>query len=983
MTLSELVETLRGEVDERIWTHAVQLAREGAVEGRAADDAEWVLAVKARGRPTPFEVYLWPADPDWGCDCGLPLPCVHVCAAAIAGARGVKMGEPLPVAEAKYRVRLRYDFTTQGARLGLTRSVVWPDGRVEAWRGTLAEGTYQAERWDVTVEARLALHRGGPLDEALLRQVLVDLEGRAEATLDGAPIQLSAQPVSLWVRVTDDGEGFRVGLYRPPGLSAMFHGAAVRDGNLHPVSAPPLSAEERAALDVRADAGRYRQDQGAWLATRYLPFLRGKGLEVRVDTTRLPKSADLVPRLVLDVREEPDGVVLAPSLVYGEPPVLVVRGGQVERHGGVVVVRDEGTERQLSRSFFEKTGLVVGEARLWSPAEAEDILLHRVPTTGVVPRGAVRTRIAEGVLVPEVVAEEADGGLRLAVSFRLGAASASAMDALRAFARAERTGRGAVPLVRLTDGTWGALPTGWMEEHGALLRSLLEAQAEDGGRLPATAIHDVAALSEDAVAVLPEAARRLRDRVANGAALPALVLPPDLHADLRPYQEEGVRWLAFLHDLGLGGVLADDMGLGKTLQTLCALGVRPGPHLVVAPTSVIGNWIAEVARFLPGRRVCAFHGAGRALDEDAWLVVTSYTLLRGEDFPDRLWDTVVLDEAQAIKNPGSQTAMAARKVRASHRIALSGTPVENRLDELWSLFAFVAPGLLGRRLAEFRERFEAPILAGRAAVRDALSARIRPFLLRRMKRDVAKDLPSLTEVVQRIPMGPEQRKVYEAVRLRARTDVQDAILGGRASRSFAVLEALLRLRQAACDPSLVPGVDVEASAKLDRLEELVVELVPAGHKMLVFSQWTSLLDRVARRLDGLGVGFARLDGSTRDRDGVVASFQRADGPPVFLLSLKAGGTGLNLTAADYVVHLDPWWNPAAERQATDRAWRIGQERPVVALRLVAEGSVEERVLALQEAKKDLASLAAGEDDWVRLVKSDELLALLDPIGATG
>lgn len=981
MTLAELVETLRDEVDERIWTHAVQLAREGAVEGRSADDAEWVLTVKARGRPAPFEVYLWPADPDWGCDCGVTLPCVHVCAAAIAAARGVKMGEPLPVPDAKYRVSLRYDFRAEGARLALARAVRWPDGRVEPWRGTLADGTYQAQRWDVTVEARLALHRGGPLEEALLRQILVDLEGSAEATLDGAPIRLSSAPVALIVRVTDDGEGFRVGLYRPPGWAAMFHGAAVRDGVLHPVASPDLTSAERAALDVRSDAGRYRRDQGGWLATRYVPFLRAKGLEVRVETARLPQAGDLVPRVVLDVREEPDGVVLAPCLVYGEPAVLVVRSGHVERHGDVVVVRDEGIERQLSRAFFDRTGLVVGEARLWSPAEAEEILLHKVPSTGVTPRGAVRTRIAEGVLVPEVVAGAVEGGLTLAVSFRLGEATASATDALRAFARAERMGRGAVPLVRLSDGTWGALPAGWMEEHGALLRSLIEAQAEEGGRLPAAAIHDVAALSADAVAVLPEAARRLRDRVSRGADLPALVLPSDLRATLRPYQEDGVRWLAFLAEIGLGGVLADDMGLGKTLQTLCALGVRPGPHLVVAPTSVLGNWVAEAGKFLPGRKVCAFHGAARTLDEDAWLVVTSYALLRSEDFPDRAWDTVVLDEAQAIKNPSSQTASAARRLRANHRLALSGTPVENRLDELWSLFAFVAPGLLGRRLADFRERFETPILAGRGSARAALTGRIRPFLLRRLKRDVAKDLPSLTEIVSRVPMGPDQRKVYEAVRLRARSDVQDAILGGRATRSFAVLEALLRLRQAACDPSLVPGVEVATSAKLDRLEELVVELVPAGHKLLVFSQWTSLLDRVARRLEGLGVAWARLDGSTRDRDATVASFQRADGPPVFLLSLKAGGTGLNLTAADYVVHLDPWWNPAAERQATDRAWRIGQERPVVALRLVAEGTVEERVLALQEAKKDLASLAAGEDDWVRLVRSDELLALLDPVGA--
>jgi SNF2 family DNA or RNA helicase len=620
-------------------------------------------------------------------------------------------------------------------------------------------------------------------------------------------------------------------------------------------------------------------------------------------------------------------------------------------------------------------------ARLLQPADAVAFLRDVLPGLGVQTEGrvdAARFRVSAAPLVAHVSAEAVGAGGRegwsLGVRFAGPAGEADAATVLRAW----QSGRSVVPLL---DGGFAPLPVGWLRDHGAVLVELLE-QRDGAGKVPRDATAALVELLEGTSASVPPDLARLQGFLDAGADLPTPPLAADLRATLRPYQEAGVAWMSFLRDMDLHGVLADDMGLGKTVQTLAVLASTPGPHLVVAPTSVLHNWAREAARFLPGRKVAVYHGPGRRLDPEAWLVLTSYTLLRMD--LDALsavpWGYAVLDEAQAIKNPSSQTAVAAFALPARHRLALTGTPVENRLEELWSLFRFLMPGLLGTA-SGFRERFVKPIEAGEAGLRLALRKRVRPYLLRRLKRQVATDLPPLTEIVERVAMSDAQRQVYDAVRQSVRRDVMDALGGdlGRPGATFQILEALLRMRQAACDPGLLPSRHAAQapSAKLDRLEELLVELVPDGHKTLVFSQWTGMLDRVERRLDALGIPFARLDGATRDRRAVVDRFQSADGPPVFLVSLKAGGTGLNLTAADYVVHLDPWWNPAVEQQATDRAYRIGQDKPVVAIKIVAEDTVEERILELQEAKRELADVAVGEAELMKLLGVGELRRLFE------
>ena len=523
----------------------------------------------------------------------------------------------------------------------------------------------------------------------------------------------------------------------------------------------------------------------------------------------------------------------------------------------------------------------------------------------------------------------------------------------------------------LQTGGWAPLPKDFLEKHGHILSDLFEARNPDGS-LPKHTAFAAAEIAQALDAPPPPDLKRLKPLLRDFTKLPRAKTPSGLQGSLRSYQETGLNWMSFLAKTRMGGILADDMGLGKTLQTLCLLQSIKGRSLVVAPTSVLYNWKSEAEKFFPQATVCLFHGPQRVLNSKADIVLTSYALLRLDPLVRKQnWKTVVLDESQAIKNPESQTAQAAYQLKAQHRFALTGTPVENRLEELWSQFHFVMPGYLGGK-SHFTETYSKPIRLGEHTAAETLRRRIKPFILRRLKSEVAPELPPLTQLVMRCSMPEEQRDVYKVVHQAAQTALQ----ADGEIRTLQVLEHLLRLRQAACDPRLLPGDHSAASGKTKLLLQKLRVVVEKGHKALVFSQWTGFLDIIAKDLTQEGIPHLRLDGSTRDRQQVVADFQSEDGPPVFLISLKAGGTGLNLTAADYVFIVDPWWNPAVEAQATDRAHRIGQTKPVIAVRMISEDTVEERIIALQNAKRDLAEAAiGGAESFAGKLTRDELLAM--------
>jgi len=529
--------------------------------------------------------------------------------------------------------------------------------------------------------------------------------------------------------------------------------------------------------------------------------------------------------------------------------------------------------------------------------------------------------------------------------------------------------------IRLDDGSYGMLPEEWLSKYGTLVS--LGSSKGDHLRFSRSQAGFLDAL----LAASPEAScdelfEHVRNELRGFHGVAASDPPSGFQGVLRPYQKDGLGWLHFLNRFGFGGCLADDMGLGKTIQVLALIEERrllratgsvdrPPPSLVVMPRSLIFNWRQEAERFTPALRILDHTGGERVRSyehfDDYDIIFTTYGTLRRDAcfFKEKIFDYIILDEAQAIKNVSTESAKAARLLQGHYRLALSGTPIENHLGELWGLFEFLNPGMLGA----------ASVFKGTAGKIDEqeralLAQALRPFLLRRTKAQVAQDLPEKLEQTLFCELEDSQRALYNELRDHYRNTLLKRIeQEGIQKSKIHVLEALLRLRQAAIHPGLIDRArSHESSAKLDMLLPQIAEVLEEGHKALIFSQFTSMLSILRERLDAEGIAYEYLDGQTQDRAGPVERFQKNPDSKLFLISLKAGGLGLNLTAAEYVYLLDPWWNPAVETQAIDRTHRIGQTRSVFAYRLIAKDTVEEKVLALQETKRKIAESIINEDN---------------------
>lgn len=547
--------------------------------------------------------------------------------------------------------------------------------------------------------------------------------------------------------------------------------------------------------------------------------------------------------------------------------------------------------------------------------------------------------------------------------------------------------------VVLGDGSVGMLPEEWLKRYGLL--AAVSGHSDKAVRFNRNQAGLLDTLLADEPEVqLDEAFEKARSELRRFAGIAAVDAPPGFQGELRPYQRDGLGWIGFLREFGFGGCLADDMGLGKTIQVLALLLDRkrhrespgtadPGPSIVVAPKSLVFNWRSEIKRFTPELRVLEHTGIDRKRSIEHFrgydVVLTTYGTLRRdiEYLRDTTFDYLILDEAQAVKNSASESAKAVRMLRGQHRLALSGTPVQNHLGELWSLFEFLNPGMLGTASV-----FDSLSRSAKALDADAaslMSRALRPFILRRTKQQVAKDLPERTEQTLECELEGEQRRLYDELKTHYKVSLLKKVEQDGVKRStFLILEALLRLRQAACHPGLIAKERAkEGSAKLELLVGQLAEIIDEGHKALVFSQFTSFLSIVRGRLDKDKIPYEYLDGKTRDREACVRRFQEDDTNKIFLISLKAGGLGLNLTAADYVFLLDPWWNPAVEAQAIDRTHRIGQTRHVIAYRLIARDTIEQKVLELQQTKKRLAdAIITADNSLIRELTRDDLELLL-------
>ncbi|MFO0757406.1 MAG: DEAD/DEAH box helicase [Byssovorax sp.] len=988
--MQKLLAAIRKAAAPGVWAQGGRLARDGAVAGKKTDGDAISVRVKSAGAVAPT-VVLYPGDEEWSCDCDSKVdPCFHVTAAiqaltskdaavADAGAEAAPESSASPGrsgAEVKALGSIRYRLTHDRGLLRLFRILVQPDGREETLTASLAAAALKSNKLaaiqptheDLSIDRLVGSKQAGTFPEDRAAEIFAALARATDVRLDDRKVSVSTELIVPRAAVRDAEDGVVLVIEQDPRIDELVAAGVVRCGTtLHRLGEIDLGGYRLEKLPMRR---RFPRSDLGTLVGKVLPDLK-KRIPVEIESRRLPKSErGQRPRIVLDLDQKHHTLSVVPQLVYGEGPDARIVDGKLVHLRGPVPVRDEAAERDLLARLRDELHLVPGRRVDFDGGEAVRFAM-KLKTWSGASGDEERRLVGQGRLVPSILLDEQAFDVTFTLEAEGGEGAPRKADA-GAVIQAWRDG---LPLVPLDGGGWAPLPADWLSRFGDQVAALLSARRDEDKSLPPAALPALGELCDALERPRPPSLERLMPLLAGFESLPPVAMPEDLRASLRHYQEEGVRWLCFLRRAGLGAVLADDMGLGKTLQALAAIDARAGQTLVVCPRSVVHNWAAEIERFRPALRASLYHGPRRSIDRSADVILTTYAILRldAAELMKERFSTVILDEAQAIKNPDSQVARAAYALRADFRVSLSGTPVENRLMELWSQLHFTNRGLLGGQ-SDFRARFEQPIQSGDPGAAERLRSKIRPFVLRRKKREVAAELPPRTEAVLYCELSEEERAVYDAVRAATRKEVLDRL--GQGEGVMAALELLLRLRQASCHSALVPGQQAETSAKVERLVEALEDAAADGHKALVFSQWTSLLDKVEPHLQRAGLGFTRLDGSTRDRASVVASFQDENGPPVMLISLKAGGTGLNLTAADHVFLLDPWWNPAVEDQAADRAHRIGQDRPVMVYRLVAKDTVEEGILALQEKKRGVAEAALGEADRAAGLTRDDLLALL-------
>lgn len=972
--MKELFEEIRNAASKAVWSRGVELSRGDGVVGHGKMADEISLRVSVPGNAVARKVVLWPNDIDWSCDCkGKDDPCEHVAAAVIAVRRAGERGEVLPEAQGAPTARIGYQFKLGPNGIEFFRTLQVSESVEERLRLSLVSLVGQPERGfrvvptsvDLAIEVALGMEREGAFSQRKWLNLAKHLAQAENLFLDGRPIKFSSVPTGTVAVVEDSGAGVRIFGEKNPEIDRIFsNGLAICGDELKVISDFGLTSQQIAMLNQGRNFG-YKEL--ADFSSVILPELRRK-IPVRYSGKNLAEEVDVEPRVVVQTVAEGDLLSVQLAIAYGEPELgYVVEGNFRSLVPGKVPSRNIQLEERLLAGAKSSLG-ISSETASYRSHDAVEFVSRLGSWRGEVSGTGVSKFSRHPELAVNFSLTDADFELSFVSADASGQQSPKRADphqVLRGWKNGES-------LVRLLDGGWAPLPRQWLNLYGRQLSELFAAKEEDG-RLPAGARMDLVSLASDLNLHIPEslqAVQRLLQR--SDGPHDDYQINEQLAPMLREYQKAGICWIRALAATDTGGILADDMGLGKTVQ---AIGAMVGKVLVVAPTSVLQNWQREIQKFRPELKSCLYHGQSRQFDQQSDVVITSYAILRIDQhvLASMTWDVIILDESQYIKNPESKAAQAAFSLTGKLRLCMTGTPIENRLDELWSQFNFANPGFLGSRKF-FQEHYAAPIGTGDQIALTRLRARLQPFVLRRKKSEVAVELPPKTTVVLSSELTESERHLYDGILLSTRQEVLESLEQG--GSVLHALELLLRLRQAACHPALVPGQVADSSSKIEVLMEVLDTSLAAGSKTIIFSQWTSFLDKIEVSLEKSGIAMARIDGSTSNRQQIVDRFQNDATLQVLLISLKAGGTGLNLTAADQVIIMDPWWNPFVEDQAADRAHRIGQTNPVLVQKVVAKGTVEEKILELQEAKRRLAEgILSGGSAALSLTRED-LISLL-------
>lgn len=1009
---------------KKAWAKGVALARNAQLAFARSDGEDQLYHVTTPSNGVTVTSMVNPGQEDWHCSCGdNEDPCHHVVALVI----GLQQADGQIAAPAAESLRLGYFFSqrSSGGRASLhvdrgfyrtsapNQDISWVPGTLKAAANKPSAAAHKpsaaiVETADLELDpwlCHLGLSREGgePIPATSMTSVFALLTAHdLPAFWEGQPITLKKEPYPEVIAIKDQGDGVTVALSSSGAAQRFANGAVLgADGGLW---LPPKST----ASELPVEASWLRQGRVfkayelVYLASELLPQL-GERFSCHNSGQNLPRLVQERPRPAFYCEAEGDQLSITPKLIYGDPPIARVDKKALILEGRDCPQRDRNREYALTDAMGRKLAMVPGDCVTFTGKKAlamaaaiqafakerRGLLFSRHPATGrwrqdrqLTASEGPLTGIGQFKTHPPLTPHISLGASDFKVSFQLPSSEGlshqdpghlnhgSEVPAAAVF-EAFRDGQSTLAL---PGGGFAPLPVDWFQRYGPLLAQLWEAKQQNDGQLPrslwpsyqklATALDATFTASEQVTALAADLS----------AAAPSTPLPRGVKATLRPYQQEGFAWLKLRQRHQLGAILADDMGLGKTLQTICVL-PNEGLSLVVCPTSVLFNWQNELQTFRPSLKAGLYHGSQRDLPalraSGCHVILTSYgTLRRDQDALSEVrWGMVVLDEAQTIKNPSSQVSGAAYRLKAKFKLALTGTPIENSLLDLWSQFHFLLPGFLGNH-----KPFAASLGSANESQQVAvIKEQIAPYILRRTKKQVLTDLPDKIESLLYYELSAEERERYEALFAASQPKVQKLLLGGG---KLEILEIILRLRQACCHPQLgspaaklaanpAPSPNSSPAEPEGKLRPLLAKLAQIkasrGGKSLIFSQWTGFLAIIERRLKQEGYITCRLDGQTTDRGGVVASFQDDPAVEVMLISLKAGSTGLNLTAAENVFIMDPWWNPASENQAADRAYRIGQKNTVQVFRIVAIDTIEENIVLLKDAKQKLADAAISED----------------------